>query len=193
MMNEGDSKVLKELPSKLWSWLCWLITNDADLSALKKRQEYFMSLRNLEYGKSRTSELRKYAEEEFKERTAGLKEANERVDKLLGLTLVAIGWVAAQTKDQFLPWSLILMLLAAAVLLFGRWRVTSRMPATFIAFVDMAKESGKDEDPKFEFDVARGYHKAAYDNGILTSYTQKRLLLAAALVVVGLAAFACRV
>lgn len=192
MIAEGVTEVLNKFRSKLWWWLCWLVTNDADLSASGERQEYFRSLRELEYGKSRTSELRKYAEEEFKERTAGLKEANERVDKLVGLTLVAIGWVAAQTKDKFLPWSLLFMLLAAAVLLFGRWKVTSRMPATFIAFVDMAKESGKDEDPKFEFDVARGYHKAAYDNGILTSYTQVRLLLAAALLIAGLAAFACR-
>ena len=88
----------------------WLFTNDIDLSRSTERQRYFDSLRELEFGTSRTVELRKYAEEEFKERTLGLKEANDRVDKLLGLTLVAIGWVGTQTKDQPLPWSLVMLL-----------------------------------------------------------------------------------
>lgn len=171
----------------------WLFTNDIDLSRSTERQRYFDSLRELEFGTSRTVELRKYAEEEFKERTLGLKEANDRVDKLLGLTLVAIGWVGTQTKDQPLPWSLVMLLLAAIVLLCGRWKVTSRLPSTFPDFVHTAKQSGKDEDPKFEFDVARQYHKAAYDNGELTQYTQLRLLAAAVLLIAGLTAFALRV
>lgn len=171
----------------------WLFTNDVDLSRSTERQKYFDLLRELEFGVSRTSELRKYAEEEFKERSLGLKEANERVDKLLGLTLVAIGWVGTQTKDQLLPWSLVMLLLAAIILLCGRWKVTSRLPSTFPDFVHTAMQSGKDEDPKFEFDVARQYHKAAYDNGELTQYTQLRLLAAAALLIAGLTAFALRV
>ena len=173
--------------------LGWLFTNDVDLSQSKERCEYFESLRDLEFGISRTGELRKYAEEEFKERTTGQKEANERLDKLLGLTLVAIGWVGTKTPDQFLPWSLVLLLLAAIILLFGRWRVTSRLPSTFPDFVDIAKRRGNDETPTFEFEVARLYSKAAYDNGALTQYTQMRLLLAATLLIAGLTAFALRV
>ena len=188
--GEAEVEALKCFVSILW----WLVSNDIDLSKSKTRQKYFASLRDLQYGKTRTAELRKYAEEEFKERMSGLKEANDRVDKLLGLTLVAIGWVAAQSQVQnkLLPWSLVILLLAAIVLLCGRWKVTSRIPSTFPDFVDIAKESGKDETPQFEFHVARQYHKAAYDNGELTHYTQLRLLLAAALLVSGLAAFALR-
>lgn len=171
--------------------LWWLVSNDIDLSHSAKRREHFESLREMEYGKSRTSELRKYAEEEFKERTLGLKEANERVDKLLGLTLVAIGWVG--TQQTIRVWSILMLLIASVVLLCGRWRVTSRLPSTFPDFVHTAIQSGKDENPKFEFDVARHYHKAAYDNGELTQYTQLRLLLAAVLLIAGLAAFALRI
>jgi hypothetical protein len=169
----------------------WLFTNDMDLSQSLDRREYFESLRDLEYGISRTSELRKYAEEEFKEKTLGLKEANERVDKLLGLTLVAIGWVGTQQTIRI--WSILMLLIASVVLLCGRWRVTSRLPSTFPDFVHTAMQSGKDENPKFEFDVARQIHKASYDNGELTQYTQLRLLLAAVLLIAGLAAFALRV
>ena len=173
--------------------LWWLFTNDIDLDHSSSRRAHFESLRDLEFGLSRTAELWKYAEEEFKDKMAGLKEANERLDKLLGLVLVAIGWVSTQTKETFLPWSLVMLLLASIVLLGGRWKVTSRQPTTFPDFVDMAKESGRKEDPKFEFDVARQFHKAAYDNGELTQYTQLRLLVAAALLISGLAAFALRV
>ena len=187
--------MLKRFKTMLW-WLFtklwWLFTNDIDLSQSAKRSAYFESLRNMEFGISRTSDLRKYAEEEFKERIAGMKEANERLDKLLGLTLVAIGWVGTQTKDQPLPWSLLMLLLAAIVLLCGRWKVTSRLPSTFPDFVHMAMQSGKVEDSKFEFDVARQYHKASYDNGELTHYTQLRLLISAVLLITGLTAFALR-
>ena len=186
--------VLREIKG-LWkcflSTLWWLVSNDIDLSNSKARQKYFDSLLELEFGLSRTGELRKYAEEEFKERTAGLKEANDRVDKLLGLTIVAIGWVG--TQQVMRPWSLAMLLLTAIVLLCGRWKVTSRMPSTFPDFVHTAMQSGKDEQPKFEFDVARQYHKAAYDNGELARYTQLRLLVAAVLLISGLTAFALRI
>jgi len=181
--------VLNRIKNVLW----WLVTNDIDLSLSAARSKYFDSLLELPFGMSRTAELRKYAEEEFKERMAGMKEANERLGKLLGLTLVAIGWVGTQTKDHPLPWSLVLLLLAAIVLLCGRWKVTSRFPSTFPDFVHTAMQSNKEEQQKFEFDVARQYHKAAYDNGELTQYTQLRLLLAAILLISGLTAFALRI
>lgn len=180
--------MLNRFKTILW----WLITNDIDLTGSASRAKHFESLREMEFGLSRTAELRKYAEEEFRERIAGMKEANERLDKLLGLTLVAIGWVGTQTKDQSLPWSLLLLLLTAIVVLCGRWKVTSRLPATFPDYVHTAMQSSKDETPKFEFDVARQYHKAAYDNGELTQYTQLRLLVAAILLIAGLTAFALR-
>ena len=174
---------------KALAW--WLFTNDMDLSQSSDRREYFESLRDLEFGISRTSELRKYAEEEFKEKTLGLKEANERVDKLLGLTLVAIGWVG--TQQTIRVWSILMLLIASVVLLCGRWRVTSRIPETFTGFVGIAKQSGWDEDPQFEFDIARLYTKAAYDNGELARLTQLRLLVAVICLIIGLTAFACRI
>lgn len=170
----------------------WLFTNDIDLTQSTARQKYFDSLKEMQFGLSRTAELRKYAEDELKERMAGMKEANERLDKLLGLTLVAIGWVGTQSKDKPLTVTLVMLLLASTVLLCGRWKVTSRLPATFPDFVDIAKESGKEETPQFEFDVARQYHKASYDNDLLTHYTQLRLLIAAVLLIAGLTAFALR-
>lgn len=188
-LEKGEVAVLNRFKTMLW----WLLTNDIDLAHSAIRETYFESLRELEFGISRTAELRKYAEEEFKERTAGMKEANERLDKLLGLTLVAIGWVGTHRTQDAIPRSLVILLLAAIVLLCGRWKVTSRLPSTFPDFVHTAMQSGKDETPKFEFDVARQYHKAAYDNGELTQYTQLRLLIAAAILIAGLIAFALRV
>lgn len=192
--KKPKAKRLSDRIKAMGSFAWWLVTNDIDLSLSEKRREYFETLKHLEFGKSRTGDLRKYAEEEFKETAAGLKEANDRVDKLLGLTLIAIGWVATQAFKDKLPlsWSLCALIASSVILLCGRWKVTSRMPESFPGFVELAKESGPDEDVQFAFDVARQYHKATYDNGRLAGLTQIRLLISAILLTAGLIAFALR-
>jgi hypothetical protein len=171
---------------KKWRCSRWLFLNEHDEAI----DEFNKTMESFEYDSPRSAELLKHAEEHCKETADGLKEANERVDKLIGLMLIAIGWVAAKgtaSKTQY--WVLGVLTIGVSILLFGRWHIYSYRPMSIVDFREIAGHWGDDEQG-FRCNIAKQYNRAAWKNDRAAQSVQKRLLLGVVFLVVGLVLFA---
>lgn len=172
--------------------VAWFFLNEIDFKKLPQREAFRRSLDDAGYGLTRRDEIREYAEQLYEETKKGSQLANERVEKLLAIVLVATGWIA--TKDFYIL-SMIALLLSAAVLLFGRWKNVSSAPLDFQEFASTAskyKKGDEKDQREFDIDVACQYALAAWEINYRTGLVQRRLLLGIILLLLGLFLAACR-
>ncbi len=158
--------------------------------------QFAEELKSLEY-EGHTRDLLEYSKELRKESLDGYKLANERAEKLLGVTLIMCGWIFTTAKPSvtFLEKSLWVFsattfLLVIATLMLGRWKLQARQPATFPKMARYAHDTAAEDE--WEFVQARQYAVAAFENRDLTGQVHRRLLLAISILLAGLTAFALR-
>ncbi len=161
--------------------------------------QFVEELRLLEFDGSRTKDLLEYSKELRKEALDGYKLANDRAEKLLGVTLIMCGWIFTSAKPSTTWIGTILWILSAsafllviATLMFGRWKLQARLPATFPKMAKYAHDIATDSEDEWNFVQARQYAIAAFENQLLTGKVHRRLLLAISLLLAGLVAFALR-
>lgn len=177
--------------------LCWLLLNDIDFRKLPERQAFRRSLDAADYGLSRRGEIREYAEYLYESSKKGSQSSNDRVEKLLGVVLVATGWIA--TKDPYV-FTLLTLIASSLVLLMGRWKVVSSAPLDFQSFAATAsqykksdKSKDKEDQQSFDLDIACQYALAAWEINYRNRLTHVRLLIGILLLLLGLVFAALRV
>ena len=168
----------------------WFFCNSLNKEDIPKRGEYFRSFDGCQFGTSRTKDLLDFAKAEFDFSNKCIDEASSRLEKLVAISLVGIGWVAS--KPEVHLWAVVCLVLSAITGLLGRGPAFGFVPTSFRGLVDMQLEFASEEQPEYEYRRAKEYSVAAFANHQLVRWTHIRLLLSIGLLIAGLVCFACR-
>lgn len=167
----------------------WYFCNVFDFRNHPEGIAFGKRLKDRDYGVSRIDQVRDYGKQLFDDSLVSAKAIDERTEKLFAATLIAAGWVASK---QWSVLSFLVLLFAAITLLCGRWKIQSSIPVTYEGFADIAGECNREKEDEFKFNVnmATQYAIAAWENDQRAGLSHKRLLIAIVLLIAGLALFA---
>lgn len=168
----------------------WFFCNSLDKNDIEDRDTYFRSFDGCNFGVSRTKDLLDFAKSEFEASTKSIDEASARLEKLVAISLVGLGWIAS--KPEVHLWAVICLVLSAITGLLGRGPAFGFVPTSFRGLVDMQLEYSKDEQAEYEYRRAKEYSVAAFANHELVKWTHIRLLFSIGLLIAGLICFAIR-